>query len=759
MKLPFLAKKKEEKEFFLTLILSSGKISSILFEKTGNKLLILGASSKDYEGSLDSLPPQKLLELSDVVITGVEEKLPGEESFSKTIFAIPHNWVFEGKIVKEKLASLKTLCDELRLTPVGFVVSIEAVIAYLHRKEGAPVTAIFAEAGENHVTVSIVKSGIILGVFESPLEHDAAKTIDSLLLSQNVTEVLPPKIILLNFEHGKKIQQSVLSHSWSKTLSFLHIPQVIVLDQEIESQAVIAGVSSQMGFSDIPDVHMKTIEKTHVPVEIASEVEIAGEAANEIQKDEELKPTEAVVGVESDVQVSSEEFGFFKDVDVLSEKVAEKETTSDNLDNFEEEHDAVSVPLVRKVATKETHTLSKPKFALPVLAMPKLKLPKFKNMSIKGKAPLLYPLVAVVIIIAAVIGYYFLYEKAEVVVILDQREVTKEEDVVFALDSPTSVEESTIKISEKEVTVEGSEEMATTGKKETGEKSKGEVTIYNKTENKKVFPKGSVIVGPNNLLFTLLDEVSVASTSSFSTTFSNAKGKVEASKFGKEYNIPSGTNFSFEGQSTANFFAKNDSSFSGGSKKEIKVVSESDMNDLATKLVTTLTKKALEQESAVGGSDGQLLPNALSYSFDEKNFSKEEGQEASAVSLTAALALKLGYIEKDEISNFAKGAGSSEIPASYIYSDKDSKVSIEDIEENEDGDITGKIVMSSVFLPQVSTSEFLKKLTGKSEGKVSEIVSGEGISNSEVIFLRSLPFMPKLLPFNKNNIAISVRAD
>lgn len=752
MNLPFLSKKKENKEFFLTLLLSSGKVSSILFEKTGSKLLILGASTQEFEGSLDALPPQKLLEISDIVISNVEEKLPVGDELSKTIFAVPYNWVFEGRIVKEKLASLKTLCDELKLTPVGFIVSLEAIIAFLHRLEGAPVTAIFVEAHEKHVTASIVKNGSILGVFEAAIEQDAAKAIDSLLLSQNVVENLPPKIILLNFEHAKKIQQSVLSHSWSKSLSFLHIPQVDVLDSEIESQAVIAGVSSQMGFAEIPHVKLDKIEKTQVPIAVAAE-----EATLETSEDVEPAKTELENEevVSEAVEVRSEEFGFFKDVDVLDKKTQEKELEGKPVDKDDLEEE---LPMVHTNDGKQHVKRSLPHVKIPAFSMPELKFPfSFKSLP-KSKGPLLYPLIAVAVLIIGVVGYYYTFEKVEVLVTLDKREISQEMDVEFVVDSETSAQNGIIKISEKEVKVEGSEEKAATGKKETGETAKGEVTIYNKTEDKKVFPKGSVIIGPNNLLFELADEVSVASTSSFSTTFSNAKGKVEASKFGKEYNIPSGTNFSFENQSTTNFFAKNDQAFSGGTKQEIKVVSANDISELTTKIVSSLTQKALDQEKGTMTKGNTLLPQALNYAFDEKNFSKDEGQEASSVSLTAALTLTLGYLDKDEISKFAQDAGES-VPASYTYSIADSKVEVADISENDDGNISGTINMNSIFVPKVSVSESVKELTGKSEGRVSEIVTGEGISNTQVVFTRSLPFMPKVLPFNKNNISVVVRAD
>lgn len=766
MKLPFLAKKHEEKEFFLTLLLSSGKVGSILFEKTGDKLLILAAHTEEFSEPLDSLPAERLVELGDVVISNVEEQLPSGESLHKTIFAVPYRWITEGRISKDYLVKLKSLCDSLKLTPVGFIISIEAIIAYLHRKEGAPVTAIFVEAGKKHVTCTIVKSGSILSAYEGEIDEDIAKTVDKLLLTQEVTEVLPSKIVLLNFEHAKKTQQSMLAHPWSKSLSFLHLPQVEVLETEVESQAVISGVSQQMGFVNLPDVDLTQLVKKPAPVEVAetkeliqAEEKIADEADTLDENVAEVHPEEA----EDVLTANPEEFGFFKDIDVLTKKKEIPETVDTKEEEVEHEIERETMEgIVVAKAVKsdiDMQEMEEPQSRTPKIHVPHVsfKMPNVLGIVSKGKGPFLYPIVAVIILLAAVVAYYYLFEKVEVTVLLNKKEVSKDLTVTFSPDKDTSAEDAVVHIEERDVQVDGSEEKSVTGTKETGDKAKGELTIYNKTEDKKTFSKGTTLVGPNSLQFTLTDDVSVASTSSFSTTFSNAKGKVEASKFGKEYNIPSGTNFSLEGISTSDFFAKNDSAFAGGSKKEIKVVSARDINSLTTKVVDSLSKKAIGDAAGKENASEQVLPLPLSYTFESKTFSKEEGKEADSVSLTASITYSLGFLNKDQVSSLAKELNGKDIPSSYAYSSDDSTLSMEDVAKDEDGVVTGKLKFNSVFLPHIDSSRFVQQLTGKNEKKVAEIVGGEGVSDSEVAFTRSLPFMPKILPFNKNNISVVVK--
>ncbi len=760
MKLPFLSKKQSEKDFFLALLLSSGEIRSILFEKNGESLLILGTHKQEFSEALDSLTSERLIEISDIVISEVEKSLPEGADLQKTIFAVPDRWVSEGKIVKEHLASLKSLCDALHLTPVGFIVSIEAIIAFLHKKEGMPVTAIVVEIGKKHVTMSLVKNGNILSVSEKEIEDTPVKTVESMLGTQEDLEVLPAKIILLNFDNAKKIQQSFLSHSWSKSLQFLHIPQVEVLDPEVESQAVISGVALQMGFSTLPQVSIDKVEKRQDPIEIASAPEVSpAEGKEEVQVPDanlEEVPDEAKVPLE----FKGEEIGFFKEVDVLKKPKETVEATKVSEDNIHvpEQMEPISkdIETPQEIQEEKADTRALAMSSLPSIPRPHLPHMSFsvpKVPTIKGRMMFVYPIIAVILFIVLIVSYYYYFEKAEVNVTLDKKGVNKQLSVAFSLDKSTSASDSVVHIDSTSVQVDGKEEQSTTGKKETGDKATGEVTLYNKTDSPKTFSKGTLLVGPNNLEFDLTGDVKIASTSSFSTSFSSTNAKVEADKFGKEYNIPSGSNFQVKGQSTSDYFAKNNSAFSGGTKKEVTVVSADDIASLQTKVSDTLLKKAMSEANSKIGDGSQVLPAPLDISFDDKSYSKKAGDQADTVSLAATITYKLGSYKKSDLISLAKDVTSKDAPSDYKYSGKDSEVQIKDV-KNDEGDISGKLVFSSVFLPQVSPEDIAGKLAGKSTQKADEILNTPGISGNNVNFTRSLPFFPKILPFNKKNIVI-----
>lgn len=738
MNLPFLGSKKEIKEYFLALILSLGEVRGILFEKTPGGLTILRTSKEEFEGSLDSLTADKLIEISDVVISDVEKSLPQGVEFDKVIFVVPHSWVVGGKIVKEHLLKLKTLCEALRLTPIGFIVSIEAIAAFLHKKEGVPVTAVFAEIGKKHVTLSIVKNGSVVYIADEEIKETEISSVEEILSVQDATEVLPSKIILLNFDRAKKLEQAFITHQWSKKLQFLHIPKVEVLSTGIESQAVISGVAAQMGFNTVEnatDISAQESEK------------IIPEENKDFTHEDEILEETAAEREEGTLHFNGERVGFFKESDVAEAaeiEIAQKEPEARTYESNQEKNEA---PEYSPAVINKGSLMDK----IPAISLPSI-------LSFRGKKSFLYPVLAVIILIAIIFAYYFLFEKVEVVMVLDKEEVKKDLTVQFSKDKDTSAKDSIIHVNIKQIEENGKEEKPATGKKETGEEAKGEVTILSSVNKETSIEKGTVLTSSNSLKFTLDSDVKIASSSGISD-IKSAKGKVTAEEIGKEYNLPSSTKFTVGGFDKSSVEGKNDSAFSGGSKKEIKVVSQDDIDSLTSKIVSSLSKKAIEKAVSQKGEKEEVLTIPLGYTFDEKVFSKEEGEEADNVTLAATISYDMGYYDNDDIAKLAKEISGDGVSEKYNYSGKDSKVIVEDIEEKENGQISGKVSFSSVFLPEVKITDLSKKITGKSATKAQDLLSSDGITDVQIVYLRSLPLFPKILPFNKNNIIISSKTE
>lgn len=733
MDLPFIKKQKETKEFFLSLLIKPHRIAAILFEKVNSKLLIVSTKEEVQEKEVNSISGEELVQASDKVISFVEESVPPDTTLEKTIFAVPYDWVSEGAIKKEYLALLKIVCRELGLVPVGFIVSIEAIIRFLQEKEGAPISSIFVEIAKNTIFIYVVRAGNIIEVKSAEVKDGVVETVEKLFLSVEKLNILPSKLVLLDYEDGENIQQEFLSYSWSKDIPFLHVPQVVVLEKGFENEAVINGVANQMGFDVLQDV------KSGFP-----------------DTDEEKNFEEA----------PSDEFGFLKEKDVEAKKeyieaggdlvpVLDLEFGG-NKKNIEEDE--------RKEIPKLHNKKNYMGIFLPALSLLKnIKVPKIKGIfgNNFGKIPIgrraiIGGVLAVVVAIVFSVIYYNFILKAQVTVFADQKEFNKDTSIILSPNGETKG--NTLKITTITEEASGDGTKPATGKKETGDKAHGEVTLYNKTEDKKTFPKGTVIIGSNSLEFRLTDEVTVASTSSFATNFSNVKAKVEASTFGKEYNLPSGTNFTVKNNSSTSFIAKNDSAFSGGTKKETKVVSKKDIEDATNSVISDLAKKALAQAGSKLGEGEALVPARIAKDVTSEKSSKKEGEEAETVTVSETVKFTLGIYTKKELEQLIKGLSGGQIPDSYELKQGSSSVDMKDVSVGKKDTIEASLSVHSKFIPHIDIKKLTNLIKGKGVAKAEEILKETtGVTDQKIILIHKFPFLPSLLPQNAKNIIIDIK--
>lgn len=726
MNIPFLNKKEEVKEYFLALLIKPFSVGAILFEEIGSKLLILSTNEIKQDREVDSISAEELVMSSDKVISFIEGSLPQNSKLEKTIFSVPYSWVEDGKIHKDYLTKFKKTCAELGLVPMGFIVSIEAIVNFLKQKEGAPVSSIFVEVANSTIFIYLVRSGKVIEVKKGKVGDSLVVSTENLLKEIEKLDVLPPKIVLLDHADVDNVQQEFLSHQWSKDIPFLHLPQVVVLDKGFENEAIINGVASQMGFEVLQDIK--------APQDLQSNDDMLEEVTN------------------------GEEFGFFKEKDVAVEPVIIKQeepiiddeiSVSPKIGYFKEEE-----PI------KNNKTLPLTKTILGLLNSIKSILGGINTRSFKGMKMKTNIIGIAIGVLLLIIGFVFVYYnfilKANVIIFADQKNIDKNEEVTFSIDSQ---DPTTIKLAIDSEEVSGDVSKEATGTKETGDKAKGEVVIYNKTDSSKILKKGTVVIGTNNVEFVLVDDVSIASTSAFSTTLSSEKVKVEAAKFGKEYNLPSNSNFTVKSFSTTDFIGKNNDAFSGGTKKESRVVSKKDMDGLLSTATSDLEKKALVQAQGKKANGSVFLDSALSAEVIDKKYNKKEGDETDRLSLSATIKYQLGSYNNNDLTNTVNSLTKSEVPDGYVLQADKSNIDVNDIKVVKDSSAVGKLSIKAVYAPEINSDSIVKTITGKSSDNVKkDLQKIKGISEVQVVFKGNLPLFPNLLPFNAKNISIEKKS-
>lgn len=747
--IPFLTKSVST-EFFLALIFETDKVSSILFKEQEKTLVILGSSEAPLD--LEASSTEDLVVSCDNVISRIEMSLPDGANLEKTIFAVPHSWVEDGKIKAERLAQLKKISTELALTPMGFIISIEAIVAFLQKKEGAPVSGIFVEISEKYLTAFIVRSGNIIDIKNGMIDGTVEETVEKLLGQVTKLDVLPSKIVLLHNKEAEAVSQKFLSHHWTKELPFMHLPQVAILEKGFENEAIINGVATQLNVT--------------------------------IKGDIDIRTSEVVDDNNPSIEITSDDtFGFIQDEDVAKKPQKEEKEISPRKDIpvFAEDTDGKIEPIIKHHDVERVERSGEEVFEedTPVeedTMQQKKRLPRFRIISsvsalftpeafakvpkiIGGGRKLIIPLIALIAVILILIAYYAFILKASVIVFTDKKAFAQDSmDISLTSKGESSFSDKTLKISTLDEEVSGEETQETTGQKDTGQKATGTITIFNKTEGPKQLDKGTTVISSNNLEFTLNDNVNIASTSSFATSFSNASAKVTASSFGKEYNIPSQTNFTIKGISTSDVFGRNEAAFSGGTKEEIQVVSAKDLKGLQDTVTKRLFEKAKSEAASKLSADEALVPVYLSADFKDKTFDKKENDQAKNVKLTATVDYTLGIYKKEELTKFISSSKDFNVPKDFKLSVDESTINISDIKQNKD-DISAKLSYNAVFKPEFDEKTIPSEISGKSESSaINKLKTTPGVSDATIVFSNKIPFLPVFVPFNKGNITVSIKS-
>jgi hypothetical protein len=323
MNLPIPFGKKEQPEYLLALLLRQEKTTAVIIEQRKAGSTIVGSHEEYFQTNLEDASEDEWLKILDATISKAESTLPSNVETHKTIFGVPSSWVEEKHITKEYLAKLKKASDELSLTPVGFLEIPEAIAHLLLEEEGAPVSAILAEIGKEYLAISLLRGGKIIDTKFGKLAESPAHDVDTLLRSFANVEVFPSRIILFNGGHGEELVQQFISHQWSRSLPFLHVPQISLLPKGFDAKAIVFGAATQMGF-DVS--HAFSLSQSEIKTFHANE---SGNASRIITTPQEATPLVTPTTPISLDNETDDAFGFVKGQDIAQKTVEAKATPHD----------------------------------------------------------------------------------------------------------------------------------------------------------------------------------------------------------------------------------------------------------------------------------------------------------------------------------------------------------------------------------------------------------------------------------------------
>jgi len=768
MKLPFsfLTSNKEESEYYLSLVLTDEKAAAVILKAEEGILRKVNSHEAFFPESLEDTSLDDLITTIDKAISRAEELLPPDIQTHQTIFGVKDNWVDPEtkKIKKEYLEKLKKACNALDLTPIGFMVTTEAITHLMQEEEGAPVSAVFAEIHKKEVTLSLLRGGKIIESVTSPHLESVPLTVDK-LLGHFTVPVLPARIVVFQSKPNERTHHAFLSHQWSKHLPFLHVPQVTVLPEAFDTRAVMFGAATQMGFKVIEDKP----EELHKLSEAALQEEIKEAQDEEENAYSDEQPEEDVQksAIEPNEEPAVSDFGFVVDQDIAERQPAdlyENETDDKAHEEVYNDDEESQNELPRR--KKNTQSMYA---GLSALKLPKnLKVPAFgqffSKVTLKGNKSVLkiaLPIVIIVILLVGVVWFYYNNMQANIVLTMQPDSKSQDETVTFSTGASNDFSNNVIAAKSISTSIAGQVSTTATGSKDVGDKAKGTVTIYNNNQNPVTLNSGTTITASNGQVFLLDNNVTVASESGdiFSgTTPGTTQTSVTAKDLGTNGNEPSGTEFAIGNDNTV--AAKNDNAFSGGTNKTVTVVSSADIAKLRSQLPKSVQNSAQQKLDQQADSGYAVLPLVGSPTLQNQVFSHNVGDQAAQVSLNATVAYSGMEYANSDMDSFAKSIMTSKYPQDPNIAKNSVKETISDAQQKTKGSAAATVSLQAGLLPNINQQDVISAVQNKSVGSAKNTLGNlPQVQTADITFSPSIPFLPLLFPSLPHHISVMLTAE
>jgi len=298
---------------------------------------------------------------------------------------------------------------------------------------------------------------------------------------------------------------------------------------------------------------------------------------------------------------------------------------------------------------------------------------------------------------------------AKVDIFIQQNPVDFNENFNITLDPQTNVASKTFNLS-----IGAS--LPTTGTREVGQKAKGQVTIFNKSDRSISVNSGLIIVDTTGKIFKTTNNVLLpASTYNLDTGVINmgqVKAAVAAQNIGPEYNLASNQNLTIK--DNTNLLVKSSSKFTGGTREKIAIVTQTDKNNLLESAKQLLKERANIDINSQKSPQNSILDSTMVFTNQKTVFNREVGEVADILSLDLSSKVSFLYLDLAQKQNLISTLFSQKETLSIL--DKNSAV----VSLNY---VPGKLTLTGKANPKINIDQLKPKLLGKKESEIKSVLN------------------------------------
>jgi len=636
-------------------------------------------------------------------------------------FVVPPFWVgTDGKIAVPKLKLIKNICKELKIRPSGFLAEDESIVEEANQSDGFPASFILLHLSKNEFYLSLVYLGHIKERLRKSFEGEFnGQILESTLLEFNSESALPPQIIVFG-DVGENILSNLKSFPWvgkKNVETFLHLPEIKLYSEADVINIFTKVISSQI----VSNVSASTINEETVPTET----------------EENSSPVSEELSLEETDPAS---LGFSSADEDLSDQLPPTENIPEpNLDPFVPEQ--LPPPAIKNL----------PKINFSLSFLKKIKLPKIKFSNLGWIALIILPFLLFI---------PFFFAKSNITLFITPYQFNKTVSVTLKVDAG-DLTSSVIPIQKQAFEIKATATVPTTGSKTVGEKAKGEIIVYNKLSQVQNIPKGAILTDSSGKKFELTTSVSVASASSNLEqgviTLGQTKTAILATDIGSEYNINKDVQLKFKDFADTIVIAKTNANFTGGSKEQIKAVSEKDKTEVQSKINQEIDKNIETKINTELKDVAGIIKETIQSKKNTLDLNREVGEQADELTGTITASVSVFSLTDDIKTKLINQFLSNEPNFSDTTFDSDKFSLSFKVNKIDTDKASGELTISGQSTPKIDIASLRKSLVGKTNSNAQNIIKKTILRAYNFHINNNFPF--GILPFRKENINIEIKSE
>lgn len=396
---------------------------------------------------------------------------------------------------------------------------------------------------------------------------------------------------------------------------------------------------------------------------------------------------------------------------------------------------AATVPLGPKALdpTTEAPVRSAPLAALAASRAPKkMKIPNFddarKKIFIFGGAGL----ALVLFLVWAV----FFAPNATISVAAQTTAYNIAKPLNLSMGASLDADQGTTPVVIKEIQKTKTIDFAATGKKDVGEKAKGTISLVNSTESDPVFvAAGSRFTTATGLQFVSDSDVTVPGAKFVGGTAKPAgTGTVAAtaSEIGESYNVGPQSLISND----VTIGAKFDAATSGGSKRQVTVVTTADVDKAKEQLKAQDANSVKTDLKSQFESDIVSIDESFTVTPAEPTVSPAVDQEATTAKLTSETKYLILGIAKSNLQKILEADINQQLkglPNQKIYDSGINKVKFSNFVVNQGGAFSADVEATGDVGPNIDATQLAKQSSGRRAGEIqAQVQTIDGVESVDV---------------------------